>query len=102
MQVGLHTRLKTGAEARYEEYHSAVWADVLAAIHRAGITKYLIFRDGLDLFHYIECADYDRAIAELATDPVNIRWQAEMAPMMAKAHDFSGHSSDRLPLIFEL
>jgi len=25
-----------------------------------------------------------------------------MAPMMAIAHDFSGESSDRLPLIFQL
>jgi L-rhamnose mutarotase len=64
--------------------------------------RYVIFRDGLDLFHYIECVDYDRAIAELAADPVNIRWQAEMAPMMAVAHDFTGKSSDRLPMIFEL
>ena len=101
MQVGLHTRLKPGAEERYEEYHRAVWPDVLKAIQRVGISKYVIFRDGLDLFHYIECDDYDRAIAELATDPVNIRWQAEMAPMMAKAHDFSGQSSDRLPKIFD-
>jgi L-rhamnose mutarotase len=102
MQVGLHTRLKPGVEARYEEYHRAVWPEVLQAIHRSGITKYVIFRDGLDLFHFIECDDYDRAIAELAKDPVNIRWQAEMAPMMAVAHDFSGESSDRLPLILEL
>ena len=102
MQVGLHTRLKPGVEGRYEEYHRAVWPDVLAAIRRARIAKYVIFRDGLDLFHYIECEDYDRAIADLAQDPVNIRWQAEMAPMMAKAHDFSGRSSDRLPKIFEL
>jgi L-rhamnose mutarotase len=102
MKIGLHTRLKPGVEARYEEYHREVWPDVLAAIRRSGITKYVIFRDGLDLFHYIECADYDRAIAELATDPVNIRWQQEMAPMMAVAHDFSGKSSDRLPKIFDL
>ena len=102
MQVGLHTRLNPGAEARYEEYHRAVWPEVLEAIRRVGITKYVIYRDGLDLFHYIQCDDYDRAIAELAKDPVNIRWQAEMAPMMAVAHDFSGKSSDRLPLIFEL
>lgn len=102
MQVGLHTRLKPGVEARYEEYHRAVWPDVLRAIRRAGITKYVIFRDGLDLFHFIECDDYERAIAELAKDPINIRWQAEMAPMMAVAHDFSGKSADRLPLIFEL
>ena len=102
MQVGLHTRLKPGVEERYEEYHRTVWPEVLAAIRRVGITRYLIFRDGTDLFHYIECDDYDRAIAELARDPVNVRWQQEMAPMMAKAHDFSGESSDRLPLIFEL
>lgn len=102
MQVGLHTRLKPGAEARYEEYHREVWPDVLDAIRRVGITKYVIFREGLDLFHFIECDDYDRAISELAQDPVNVRWQNEMAPMMAKAHDFGGHSSDRLPMIFEL
>jgi len=102
MQVGLHTRLKPDVEERYEKYHLAVWPDVLEAIRRVGITKYVIFRDGLDLFHYIECDDYDRAIAELAHDAVNIRWQAEMAPMMAKAHDFSGESSDRLPMIFDL
>ncbi|HEX2680101.1 MAG TPA: L-rhamnose mutarotase [Candidatus Dormibacteraeota bacterium] len=102
MNVGLHTRLKPGAEERYEEYHRAVWPDVLAAIRRSGITRYVIFRDGLDLFHYIECDDYDRAIADLAGDPVNVRWQAEMAPMMAVAHDFSGKSNDRLPKIFDL
>jgi len=102
MDVGLHTRLKPGVEERYESYHRSVWPDVLRAIRQAGITKYVIFRDGLDLFHYIECEDYDRAIADLASDPVNMRWQAEMAPMMAKAHDFSGESSDRLPQIFQL
>ncbi|HXI96233.1 MAG TPA: L-rhamnose mutarotase [Candidatus Acidoferrum sp.] len=102
MKVGIHTRLKPGAVERYEGYHKEVWPDVLAAIRRAGITEYLIFRDGLDLFHYIECDDYDRAIAELADNPVNIKWQAEMAPMMAVAHDYTGESRDRLPLIFEL
>ena len=102
MNVGIHTRLKPGVVERYERYHTEVWPDVLAAIRRAGITRYLIFRDGLDLFHYIECEDYDRAIGELADDPVNIKWQAEMAPMMAVAHDYSGKSRDRLPLIFEL
>ena len=101
MRVGIHTRLKPGVEKTYEAYHRDVWPEVLAAMRRAGFTTYVIFRDGLDLFHYIECDDYDRTIAELALDPVNIRWQAEMAPMMAVAHDFSGRSADRLPLIFE-
>jgi L-rhamnose mutarotase len=102
MKVGIHTRLRPGAVEPYERYHREVWPDVLAAIRRAGITEYVIFRDGLDLFHCIECEDYDRAIAELADDPVNIKWQAEMAPMMAVAHDYTGKSRDRLPLVFEL
>lgn len=102
MKVGLHTRLKPGAEQRYDQVHTTVWPEVLAAIRRVGVTKWLIFRDGLDLFHYIECEDYERAIAELALDPVNQRWQAEMAPMMEVAHDYSGGSNDRLPVTFEL
>jgi len=102
VKVGLHTRLRPGAEERYDRAHAAVWPEVLTAIRRVGVTKWLIFRDGLDLFHYIECPDYDRAIAELAKDPVNQRWQAEMAPMMAVAHDYSGSSRDRLPIIFQL
>ena len=102
MRVGLHTRLKPAAEERYEEYHRAVWPDVLAQIRHAGITKYVIFRDGLDLFHYIECEDYDRAVAEIAKDPTSIRWENEIATMMAVAHDFSGEASDRMKTIFEL
>jgi L-rhamnose mutarotase len=100
--VGLHTRLRPGAEERYDELHRAVWPDVLAAIERVGVERWLIFRDGVDLFHYVECDDYGRAIAALAEDPVNVRWQAEVAPLMEKAHDYSGGSSDRLPVIFEL
>jgi len=102
MKVGLHTRLKPGAAERYEEYHRAVWPEVLAAMRRVGITEYVIFRDGLDLFHFIDCDDYDRAIAELARNPLNQRWEAEMSPMTAVAHDFSGKGSDRMSLIFDL
>jgi L-rhamnose mutarotase len=102
VRVGLHTRLKPGMEERYEAAHAAVWPEVLEGIRRAGCSKWLIFRDGLDLFHYIECEDYDRAIAEFAADPVNQRWQAEMAPMMAVPHDLSGESDDRMRVIFSL
>jgi L-rhamnose mutarotase len=100
--VGLHTRLQPGMEARYDAAHGAVWPGVLAAIRSVGITRWLIFRDGLDIFHLVECDDYDRAIAQLADMPINERWQAEMAPMMAVAHDYSGGASDRLALIFDL
>jgi L-rhamnose mutarotase len=102
VRVGLHTRLKPGMEERYEAAHRAVWPEIRDGIRGAGVSTWLIFRDGLDLFHFIECEDYDRAVAEFARDPVNQRWQAEMAPMMAVAHDLSGESDDRMRVIFEL
>lgn len=102
MEVALHTRIKPGAEERYDEYHRNVWPDVLEEIRRAGITRYLIFRDGVDLFHFIECDDYDRAIAQIAQDPTSVRWEAEIATMMTVTHDFSGAGSDRMKKIFEL
>ena len=102
MKVGLHTRLKPGAEERYEEYHRAVWPEVVDAIRKACIDRYLIFRDGLDVFHFIDCEDYDRAVAEIANDPTSMRWEAEIATMMAVTHDFSGESSDRMRKIWEL
>jgi L-rhamnose mutarotase len=101
-RIGLHTRLRSGAEEEYDALHRDVWPDLLAAIERVGISRWLIFRDGLDLFHYLECEDYDAAIAALAEDPVNVRWQAAVATLMAMAHDYSGEGSDRLPAVFTL
>jgi L-rhamnose mutarotase len=98
--VGLRTRLKPGMEERYDAAHAAVWPEILAAQREVGIKRWLIFRDGLDLFHSIECEDYDRAIAQLAQLPINQRWQAEMAQYTEVAHDYSGAASDRLALIF--
>jgi L-rhamnose mutarotase len=98
--VGLRTRLKPGLEKAYEAAHVTVWPEVLDAQRRLGITRWLIFRDGLDLFHCIECEDYDRAIAELAKLSVNQRWQAEMAQYTQIPHDHSGGASDRMRLIF--
>jgi L-rhamnose mutarotase len=101
-RVGLHTRLRPGAEEEYDRLHRDVWPQLLEAIKGAGITGWLIFRDGLDLFHYLECNDYQAAIAALADHPINRRWQTQVAPLMATAHDYSGESSDRMPLIFNL
>ncbi len=98
--VGLRTQLKPGMEEAYDAAHAAVWPELLAAQREVGIRRWLIFRDGLDIFHAIECEDYERAIAELARLPVNQRWQAEMAQYTDVAHDYSGAASDRLLLIF--
>jgi L-rhamnose mutarotase len=87
-------------EAAYDAAHSAVWPALLAAQREVGINRWLIFREGLDIFHSIECADYARATTELAQLPVNQRGQAEMAQYTEVAHDYSGTAADRLLLIF--
>jgi len=100
--VGLHTRLKPGMETAYDEAHASGWPELHAAIRAAGFKRWLIFRDGLEIFHSIECEDYERGIAELARNPINQRWQAEMAMLTEVAHDYTGAASDRLSLIFDL
>ncbi|GIG62167.1 hypothetical protein Lfu02_65390 [Longispora fulva] len=89
MRVALHTRLRPGAEAAYLEAHQGVPQELLAAIRAAGATEWTIWRSGLDLFHLVECADYDLLLGSLAGLPVNIAWQARMAELLDVVHDYS-------------
>jgi len=72
-------RLKPDVAAEYERSHQQVWPELLARIKAAGISKYSIFRRGQDLFLFMHVADFERAWDQLARDPVNQRWQQEMA-----------------------
>ncbi len=72
-------RLKPNAIEEYEQAHTQVWPELLAKIKAVGISRYSIFRRGQDLFLYLHAEDFERAWDELAADPVNQRWQKEMA-----------------------
>jgi len=72
-------RLKPGVAAEYDAAHRQVWPELLAKIKEAGISKYSIFRRGQDLFLFLHVEDFDHAWDQLAADPVNQRWQKEMA-----------------------
>jgi L-rhamnose mutarotase len=68
---------------RLEEYkrrHRNVWPEMLDALSETGWRNYSLFLrpDGL-LIGYLECADFERARAEMAKREVNDRWQREMA-----------------------
>ncbi|MEV6523053.1 L-rhamnose mutarotase [Longispora sp. NPDC051575] len=89
MRVALHTRLRPGAEEEYLRAHQGVPEELLAAIRAAGATEWTIWRSGLDLFHLVECADYDLLLRSLAGLPVNIAWQARMAELLDVVHDYS-------------
>src|SRR6266571_6314467 len=90
MRVALHTRLKPGAEAAYEEAHRSVPEALTDAIRAAAVHSWTIWRSGSDLFHVIECDDYRGMLAELERLPVNLAWQARMAELLEVVHDYSG------------
>ena len=88
--VGLRTRLRPGMEEAYEKAHAEVWPELVAAQREFGIRRWLIFRDGLELFHTVECENFERAVAGLAQHPVDQRWQTHMARYVVVADDHRG------------
>lgn len=66
----------------YKKHHRAVWAEMLDALRRTGWRNYSLFmqRDGL-LFGYFEAPEsFQAALAGMAKEEVNTRWQELMAP----------------------
>jgi L-rhamnose mutarotase len=99
--VGLRTRLKPGTEQAYKEVHDAIWPELLE-VHRAvGIKRWVIYRDGLDLFHSVEVEDFDAAVAALAKHPIDLRWQAEIAKLAVAFEDEDRPWSARLELVYD-
>jgi L-rhamnose mutarotase len=72
-------------EDKLEEYkihHRGVWPEMLDALRRSGWNNYTLFmrKDGL-LFGYFETPrDFQTALAGMAGEEVNARWQEFMAP----------------------
>jgi L-rhamnose mutarotase len=78
-RVAFRLRIKPHAIAGYEKDHAAVWPELLAKLKGVGISDYSIFRRGQDLVLVMQVTNFDAAWDALADDPVNLRWQAEMA-----------------------
>lgn len=80
-RYGRRARLRAGTEEEYDRLHAAVWPEVLAAIRRAGIRRYTIFRHERDLFSYFELPD-DVTLAEVQAafqrEPACGRWEERM------------------------
>ena len=66
----------------YKARHAKVWPDMLAALRQTGWRNYSLFLrpDGL-VVGYCEVDDFEKCRAGMKNQPVNARWQAEMAPL---------------------
>jgi L-rhamnose mutarotase len=76
MIVALHSVLRPGREEDYDAAHERIPDELIKAHRRVGIHDWRIWRSGRDLFHLVECDDFESAVRALERDPANQRWQA--------------------------
>ena len=88
--------------AEYLRRHDEIWPEMLDALKKAGIHNYSIYRNGVTLFAYLECEDFERMAASLASDPVNARWAEHMRPMMTIRRDPQTGFVPLLPEMFHM
>ena len=103
MRIALHTRVRADRIEHYEAAHREVPEELVEAIRAGGATNWTIWRSGTNLFHVIECEDYDALIAHVGAQSVNAAWQARMGDLLEIVHDYSTGSADAaLPIVWEL
>jgi L-rhamnose mutarotase len=93
MRVCFTLRVRPDRIDEYTARHREVWPEMRAALREAGWRNYSLFLagDGL-LVGYLECDDFDAALAEMARREVNARWQAEMAEFF----EGTGNADERM------
>ena len=80
-------RLRPDSAAAYKQIHDDIGPDMLELIATSGARNYTIFREGLDLFAYLEFAD-ELTPAD-ATNPVLANWWESLEPYMEYNDDGS-------------
>ncbi len=85
-------KVRSEMVAEYRERHRDVWADMLAALSRAGWRDFSLFlrEDGL-LVGYLETDDFGAARAAMDATEVNTRWRPRW-------RGSSKHWTDRHPM----
>ncbi|MBI5302663.1 MAG: L-rhamnose mutarotase [Chloroflexi bacterium] len=81
-RVGFLLQVRRDKLAEYKAHHQQVWTEMLDALRRTGWHNYSLFMrdDGL-LFGYFETPEsFQAALAGMAKEEINAKWQVFMAP----------------------
>lgn len=89
-RIALHTRIGAGHEADYDREHAVIPADLDAALRRAGVHGWQIWRDGQDVFHVVDVEDYTAMRAALREDPANLAWQEHINRFLEVEDSYEG------------
>jgi L-rhamnose mutarotase len=101
-RIAFRMQVKPGKLDAYIKHHKAVWPELLADLTAAGYRNYSIFLDGLDLFAYFECENYEAANVHMAQSDANRRWQAMMSEFLVAAPDPEDGPAQLMTEIFRL
>ena len=93
MEIALHTVLKAGHEAEYEDVHGVIPTAVASKLRACGVRDWRIWRDGRHVFHLVDVEDYAAMRAALRDDPDSVAWQATVAPFFDQADSYDGTDS---------
>lgn len=99
-RVAFCLRLRKGAGEAYDQAHREVWPEMLDLLKRAGISAYSIFRRDELLVLTMHADNFDRAWDLIERDPVNMRWQAQMAQYFEPVGPLS--PGERFPMMQEV
>ncbi|MFI6919531.1 L-rhamnose mutarotase [Nonomuraea spiralis] len=95
-RLALHTRLRPGCEETYDREHATIPPALESAMRANGVRSWRIFRDGLDLFHFVEVEDYAALQAALKDDPADQAWQRQMNRLLDGDFDKSSGGMRRV------
>jgi L-rhamnose mutarotase len=99
MRIALHTRLREDGILGYEQAHDDIPQIISELLREGGVTSWTIWRNGVDLFHLVECQDWEALGAFMAEQEADREWQARVG----RFRDFSLVGGETpLPVIFEL
>jgi L-rhamnose mutarotase len=93
-------RLREGAAEAYEEAHRKVWPEMRDMLKHGGIREYSIFRRDDLLFLTFKAVDFETTWSQFDNHPVNLRWQAAMAPLLAPHENL--RPGERFPMMEEV
>jgi L-rhamnose mutarotase len=103
-RVGFILKVREELIDEYKLRHDEVWPEMLDALRRNGWNNYSLFMsDGGMLFGYFETPDsFQAALDGMSKEPINDRWQVEMAPFFEGTGGHADQIMEHLVEVFHL
>lgn len=90
MRIALHSKIAEGAIGDYRTHHARVPESLRDLFEEAGIHDWTIWRSGRNLFHLVDCDDFDAAMRVVNASPANDAWQADIGRFVEGFHGPDG------------